>query len=220
MTDADEQAWPQPADEPGWAEVIANDRLRPCPPGIVVAAIRALHGRGNDRVVDALAGRISDVLTARLRKLIGTHHPNAGEDMIAEAHARLIRAIVDPASADGPELVSHFYGRVRFRALDAIKQARLHGHRHPTYGLDASDVTVTDPTHPGDDGQGTIRVERMLRSIPDPRKRLAFRLFMEGMRVRQGDPCVATALGVDPKTAAKWIDEAKLVLLANMDVGD
>ena len=59
-------------------------------------------------------------------------------------------------------------------------------------------------------------MSHLLSRIADPRKRLAFRLFMEGMRVRKGDPCVATACGCDPKTAAKWISEARATLAAEI----
>ena len=70
-----------------------------------------------------------------------------------------------------------------------------------------------------DGGAGSAAVEHLLARIADTRKRLAFRLFMEGMQVRAGDPCVADVLGVDPKTAATWIREAKSILAANLEIG-
>ncbi len=42
---------------------------------------------------------------------------------------------------------------------------------------------------------------------------------MEGMRVRAGDACVASVCGCDPKTAARWIAEARAILAAEIEIG-
>ncbi len=55
-----------------------------------------------------------------LRRLIGSNHPNDGEDIIASAHEEIFKAVLQPASADGRALREAFYPRVQFRAKDAL----------------------------------------------------------------------------------------------------
>jgi DNA-directed RNA polymerase specialized sigma24 family protein len=210
--------WPAPSDQVGWQTIVLANQLARCPPGVIVAALRALNGNGSRRIVNALADHVSALLIERLRCIVGRHHPNDGDDIILEAHDRLMIAIADPEAADGSELANHFFGRVKFRAIDAIRASQTHQGRYPGYGLDPS-CANSEMKGRVDDGEEAILVEDHLRSVEDPRKRLAFRLYMEGMRIRQGDPCVASVLGVDPKTAKKWIEEARMILRASIEIG-
>ncbi len=211
--------WPEATDEAGWAAAVAVGDLRDCPPGLLVGALRALFLDGDQRVVRALALHVSDRVTRRLRKLISSDHANAGEDIIADAHGVLMDAIFDPASADGSQMVEHFWPRVRNRGIDAARVDGKHARRHCPLRTDEDGELVLPRGHRVDGGAGSIEVSQMLGRIADPRRRLAFRLFMEGMRVRKGDPCVATACGCDPKTAAKWIAEARAILAAEIEIG-
>jgi DNA-directed RNA polymerase specialized sigma24 family protein len=53
-----------------------------------------------------------------------------------------------------------------------------------------------------------IDVERVLARIPDDRKRLAFRLYMDGWPFKsKRTPSIAKALGISDKTAEAWIAE-------------
>lgn len=208
--------WPGPADATAWAALIASGRISVCPPGCVVAALRALLTHPDQRLVDGLASHLSDVILRRLRRIIGRHHANEGEDAIIEAHDALMAAICDPTSADGAEAIANFDARVRFRGVDAVRVDMRYHRRHPLFTLDDDG----EPMMPGTTtAASSIAVEHALILISDPRKRLAFRLSMEGMRVGRGDPCVASVLGVDPKTAAKWIAEARTTLAAHLTEG-
>lgn len=215
----DLEEWPAPSDDEGWAAVVAADRLGICPPGLVVGALRALFLMGDRRLVDALTLHLSDLITRRLRRLIGTDHRNAGEDIIERAHGALMEAVFDPMSKDGADLVEAFEPRVRFRGIDAARLEGRYQRRFPALATDGDGEVLAPADNRMDAGAGSIEVSHLLSRIRDPRKRLAFRLAMEGMRVRSGDPCVATVLGCDPKTAAAWIAEARAILAAELEIG-
>jgi len=211
--------WFEAADEAGWKAVVANRELGDCPPGEIVGALRALYLDGDRRLVQALTLHISDRITRRLRRLIGTDHPNDGEDIIERAHGVLLNAIFDPTSADGPELIEHFWARTRNRGIDAARVEGKYHHRHPAlFASDDGEILIPADRRV-DGGAGSIDVSHVLSRIRDPKKRLAFRLYLEGMRIRKGDPSIATVLGCDPKTAAKYIAEARAILAAQLEIG-
>ena len=208
--------WPGTADQAGWAAVVAADQLGECPPGVLVGVLRALYLNGDRRLVNTLTLHVSDRMTRRLRKLIGTCHANDGDDIIVEAHGRLMTALFDPRSADGGELAEHFWPRVRNRGIDAARAERTYTRRHVSLVTDSDGEPVLPRGHRIDGGMSPAEMSHLLGRIADPRKRLAFRLYAEGMRVRKGDVCVASVLGCDPKTAAAWIAEARAILAAEI----
>ena len=57
-----------------------------------------------------------------------------------------------------------------------------------------------------------IELAQHLTCISDPRKRLAFRLYIESMQIRTGDPCISSVLSCDPKTAKKSFEQARQTL--------
>ena len=208
--------WPEAADGAGWAAIVAAGELVDCPPGKVVGALRALFREGDRRLVQALTLHLSERITRRLRRLISRDHANTGEDIITEAHAKLMAAVFDPDSADGSEMVNNFWPRVRNRGIDAARIEGTHRRRHLPLGTDDDGEPILPRGHRVDGGAGSAEVSHIIARIPDPKKRLAFRLAMEGMRVRKGDLCVASVLGCDPKTAAAWIAEARAILAAEI----
>ena len=211
--------WPAAADEAGWAAAVAAGDLGDCPPGLIVGALRALFQDGDRRLVRDLTLHVSDRVTRRLRRLIGTDHPNSGEDIIERAHGALMTAVFDPESDDGADLVEAFWPRTRFRGLDAARVEGAYQRRQPSLATDDDGEMFVRSDRRMDGGAGSVDVSHVLSRVRDPRKRLAFRLYMEGMRVRAGDPCVASVLGCDPKTAAKWIAEARAILAAEIEIG-
>lgn len=205
-------------DEVGWSAIVAEGRLSEIPPGRVVEALQGLHRSGAPRVVEALMMHLSDLVTRRLRRLIGTDHPNRGEDIIERAHGTLMIAMLDPSSEDGAGLRDAFWARVRFRGIDAARAETLHRRRHADLVTDDEGEPMIAAARRMDAGPGSADVSQALLSIRDPKKRLAFRLYVEGMRVRAGSPCIAEVIGCDPKTAARWIEEAR-ALLASAEIG-
>ena len=115
------------------------------------------------------------------------------------------------------EWAANFDGRLRFRAWDAIRHERRYQRRFRAYGVDENGESLIPENQRTDAGAGLAGVEHLLTRIPDARKRLAFRLAMNGMQVRAGEPNVAAVLGADPKTAAKWIAEARAILAAHLE---
>jgi hypothetical protein len=71
------------------------------------------------------------------------------------------------------------------------------------------------------DANEEIDVSRILECIPDERKRLAFRLFMDEVPYkskRKEVTSIAGALGISEKTAREWIKEVTLILTRNEEV--
>ncbi|MES0002511.1 hypothetical protein NKJ90_27635 [Mesorhizobium sp. M0051] len=65
----------------------------------------------------------------------------------------------------------------------------------------------------------TIDMERTLAQIPDPRKRLAFRLHVDQVPCggTKGTVSIAGALGIDRKTAEHWVAEVRALLIENVN---
>jgi hypothetical protein len=58
-------------------------------------------------------------------------------------------------------------------------------------------------------------VENILDQVTDDRKRLAFRLFMDGVPFKsKKTECIADALGISEKTAREWVKEVRELLSA------
>lgn len=197
---------PQPDDLVGWRRVIAADGLGQCPPARVVAAIQAMSPQGDQRALNALIKHVSDVMLRRLRRLIGRNHPNEGIDMIERAQSRLIEAVLQPESADGKALCVAFMTTVELRAFDAIRAERLRGKRQPYAEDEATVERIADDSH--QIMEEHVRVEQLLRRIEDPRKRLAFRLHMEGLsKGSKKGASIAEVVGRSAKTVGEWIAE-------------
>lgn len=157
-------AWPEAADEAGWTAIHASGELGDCPPGVLVGTLRALLPRGRPRVVDALALHLSDRITRRLRRLIGTDHPNDGEDIIERAHGALMAAVFDPDSGDGADLVEAFWPRVRFRGLDAARVEVAFHRRHVPLATDDEGEPLVPHDRRADGGAGSVDVSQIGRA--------------------------------------------------------
>jgi len=199
---------PDPDDIAAWRQEIASGSLPKIRSQSLVAAVQRIGPNGERRVLEPLMKEISARMMRILRKQIGRNHRNEGWDLIEEAHGKLIEAVLKHNSADGTGLRTAFYTRVRFRGADAIRREQLHGERYD-YALEdgglplrLNKTAATDEEH--------AHVEDVLRMIQDPRKRLAFRLYMDGVpRNSTKVASIASALGVSAKTAEDWIKETK-----------
>ncbi|MDO9223596.1 MAG: hypothetical protein Q7U20_07780 [Caulobacter sp.] len=204
--DGEEEESPEPDDLVGWRRVIADGGLTRCTPESVVAAIQTIGPLGDKRVMNALMKHISDVILRKLRRVIGRNHPNEGRDIIERAHGGLIEAVLQPETADGKALLVAFMARVHHRANDSIRAERLHGKRQP-YGEDETAfLRSVDDSHEAMEAH--VRREQLLRRIEDPRKRLAFRLHMEGLtKGSKKGLSIADVVGRSAKTVGEWIAE-------------
>jgi DNA-directed RNA polymerase specialized sigma24 family protein len=226
-------------------------------------------------VLHPLIKQISDHATSFLRRLVGTNHPNRGEDIVFRAHESLMVALCTPSSADGKGFRVAYYKRLKFRLIDAIaKETRESRTEEDIVALKAKNKNHRDLAEaeaaPKDDPQndedeedledelvtfGTGRtievkredsdedtvgpgkvdnhpnpfegvnelleqldVDRLLEEcIPNERKRLAFRLHMDGLPVKSnGENSIAKALGVDESTIRAWIKDAREILGAKV----
>ena len=107
--------WPEPADRAGWRRSVRTGRLDHCPPGHAVEALRALYPDGDNVVVRALTVHLSDQVTRRLRYLVDTHRPDAGEDVVARAHEVLMKAVFDLDDPGAAALVEAFWPWRQYR---------------------------------------------------------------------------------------------------------
>ncbi|NQE65500.1 sigma-70 family RNA polymerase sigma factor [Caulobacter sp. RHG1] len=204
----DEEEGPDPGDIAGWRQVVDRQELSKIPGHRLVMAAQKIGSSGGRRTINALMSEISDRIMRILRKRIGRNHRNEGWDMIEEAHGKLIDAVLLPKSADGTAMRTAFVATIRFRAADAIRREELHSDRYvhveeqqPSAG---GQKELSSPT------EEQAHVESVLKRIADPRRRLAFRLHMDGVpRNSIKVESIASALGVSAKTAEEWVKETE-----------
>lgn len=207
-----EEPPPPSIDLDGWRLAISEDRFRAFPLESLVAAIQDLGLNSDRTVINALVEHVSKSLMLMLRKFVGTHHRNRGDDIIEATHAQLIDAVLQPSSADGKGLRRAFIPRVKVRVLDAVRRAsKLSDREKLTDNLaDLSDSRHANSPDPQKEWVERLHVEHVLSRIVDENKRLAFRLHMEGIPLEsKRSASIAAALGVSRKTAAEWIEEVQ-----------
>ena len=212
---AEEQP-PDPSDLAGWRAAVNDGRFRSFPREAVVAAVQELGPNADREVVRELVLYVSDEIMNVLRRHIGTNHPNKGKDIIDEAHGRLIEAVFTPGSKDGRGLREAFVPRIRFRAADALRadsEMRKRGFPVENIG-DVWDAKHFDDTRQKSQMEEKLYVEQVLSRIADERKRLAFRLHMEGVPLDSTrTDSIAKILDVSGKTAGLWIEEVRAQLI-------
>jgi hypothetical protein len=204
---------PQGFDPDAWRAIAAEDGLGRIRPEDIVAAIQRIGPKGDQKLLRVLMLHISDEITKRLRKRIGAHHRNDGNDIIGRAHEKLISAVLKPNSADGKGLRKKFGLYVRYRADDAIVEEMRERTRYTSYEINEAGDTVEprDDSAAPDHVEQVAYVENLLSKITDPRKCLAFRLHMDGCPLggSKGTASIARALDIDEKTAGEWIEEVQ-----------
>jgi RNA polymerase sigma factor (sigma-70 family) len=210
---------PSPSDLDGWRGVVAGNDLRRLRPEDIVAAIQHIGPNGDQRLLAALITHISDELLRRIKRLVGKNHRNEGEDIVCRAHHQLIVAVLKPNSKDGQALCNTFKTCLEFRVADAIRAERKYAYRNrpfktqPGVADDGEDIVET--IEPAEEGsEQAAEVQQLLNRIPDPRKREAFRLHMDGCPLAPGigTTSIAEKLGISAKTAGEWIAETKALL--------
>jgi hypothetical protein len=221
----DEDPPPRSTDLEGWRRAVTEGRHTSFRPEDIVAAIQDLGPCADKAVLNPLAKHLSDALLRILRARVGLNHPNRGDDIIDRVAGQLFEAVLRPTSADGKALRVAFGPRVAFRIKDALAaEARATRHvsirdadaRAESLGGRGSDTpaermpTQCDPADAA--GQG-MDVEAILEQVTDDRKRLAFRLHMDGVPCKsKKSDSIAKALGISEKTAREWVKEVQELL--------
>lgn len=224
-TNFDEDAPPQPGDLTGWSAAISDGRYLQFRLEDIVAAIQTLGPNTDKAVLNPLAKHLSDSMMHLLRARVGRNHPNRGEDIIERVHSQLWDAILKPNSADGEGLRTVFFSRMNFRIKDAIAieyRGQLTAEQGATKAPADSRLSQEDTFEPAVPSEvpmldEQLDVDNALEAITDPRKRLAFRLFMDGLPFKSTrSHSIAKALGISEKTARTWIAEAQELLKQTM----
>jgi RNA polymerase sigma factor (sigma-70 family) len=210
---------PSPSDLEGWRSIAAANRLHLFRPEDVVAATQHIGPNGDQRLLAVLITHVSDELLRIIRRLVGKNHRNEGEDIVLRAQHQLIVAILKPGSKDGQALCKTFRTCVEFRVADAIRAERKYAHRNQPYKTqpgvtDHGEDMVETIEPPAEGSEQVAEVQTLLNRIPDPRKREAFRLHMDGCPLSPGigTTSIAEQLGISAKTAGEWIAETKALL--------
>jgi hypothetical protein len=120
------QEAPEPTDLEGWRQAISQGLLSKFRPEAIVAALQDLGPLTDSTVRNPLAKQISNIIIRSARRLVGTNHPNRGEDIIYRAHGQLFEAVLRPNSADGKGLREKFGLWVSYRVKDAIAAEYRH----------------------------------------------------------------------------------------------
>lgn len=221
----DEDPPPKSTDLEGWRRAVTEGRHTGFRPEDIVAAIQDLGPCADKTVLNALAKHLSDALLPILRARVGLNHPNRGEDIIDRVADQLFEAILQPASADGRALRVAFGPRVAFRIKDALAaQARAarqvllrdgdtRSESRTGEGGAATAERMPTQCDPSEAASQGMDVETILEQVTDDRKRLAFRLYMDGLPCKsKKSDSIAKALGISEKTAREWVKEVQELL--------
>ena len=232
---AGEDPPPESADIEGWRRAVDDGRYRQFRMEDVVAAIQDLGPKTDKRVLNPLAEHLSDALMGILRSRVHSGHPNEGWDIIERTHDLIIRAVLNPRCLDGKGLRVAFVPRVDLRIKDALiteeraawkpgapavrpRKGTAGGKSEPPAPRGEARPTSYDPSSRISEN---MDVESVLQLIPDGRKRLAFRLFMDDVPYKSKKTrSIASALGIEEKTAREWIKEVQALLSTSQEVQD
>jgi hypothetical protein len=121
-----QQQAPEPTDLEGWRQAIRQRQLPTFRLETLVAALQDLGPLVDPTVRNPLANHLSNAIIRLLWKLVGSNHPNQGDEIIYRVHHHLFVALLRPDSADGKALRETFATCVSFRIKDAIAMERRH----------------------------------------------------------------------------------------------
>jgi hypothetical protein len=216
----DEDLPPGSTDLDGWRQAVNDGRYKLYRLEAIVAAIQDLGPCTDKSVLNPLAKHLSDALLRILRQHVSVNHPNRGLDLIERTHGQIIEAVLRPTSADGRALRIAFTPRVLFRLKDALAAEASAARNRESYEAELQTGRATQlgpngtPCEVPRKGEGArahderMDVEAILDQVPDDRKRLAFRLFMDEVPFKsKKSASIADALGISERTAREWVEE-------------
>jgi hypothetical protein len=224
---------PDSNDLPGWQKAIQDGSFTNFRLEAIVEAIQDLYATAPEGVITALAKYLSQRIYSLLWRVVGSQAQ--GVEIANEVHSLLWEAILQPTSADGRGLREAFVPRLTFRVKDVLAKLSRNSsapdhcvredssaadgkgkpRRQPIKGSPALDGVAAKEMHLGE----VIDVERVLERIANPRKRLVFRMFMDGVpyKSKRGGS-IEAATGVSEKTARAWVAEIQAMLATDSTV--
>lgn len=212
---------PPPDDLKGWSVVISTpgalDRLKR---EDVIRAARHRAVRSDRRVLNALMEFLNRIFLKDASARVGTGWQNRGQEIAEGVHHHLIKAVLDPNSADGKQMEKRYWPVVKTRTIDAVRQERKKLATIPdTITLDDAEGTIAN-TQESELAELRAGLETILRTEPDERKRLAIRLHLQGVPYKKGKgtTSISEVLGISDKTASEWV--AEMLALIKSKVGE
>ena len=142
--------------------------------------------------------------------------PNGGLGDVEHVISSMSEAIIDPEAKDGAGYQASFYKKLEQRLLDRHRKWRLEETRTEPLPTDEE----TGETHDPLDGDGLnpediAIADSLIASLPEKLRR-AFLLDRIGYPLSSQGTSISGLMKVTPKTADKWVREAKALLLEQM----
>ncbi|KAB7783921.1 hypothetical protein F8B43_3844 [Methylorubrum populi] len=190
-----------------WKDLAETGRLGTCEPEQVVAACRGEEmrdGRLRGLLLDHLCGLARPYLIRRANKDM----PNGGLDAVDDIVSKMALAIVDPTAKDGVGFGAAFYTKLQQRLADRHRAWRVQQGRIEPMPIDDETGEILEPPDAaGLTPEEAATVDDLIAGLEENHRR-AFLLHRAGFPVSSKGECIATMLGVQPKTADAWIKKA------------
>ncbi|WP_045837026.1 hypothetical protein [Hyphomicrobium sp. 99] len=212
---------PPPDDLKGWSDVIAAsgeiERLRR---EDVIKAVRHRAIQADKRVFSELMAFLNRIILKDVGNRVNSGWRNNGKEITERVHHQLIAAVLDPNSADGRQMETRYGAVVKTRTIDAVREERKKLATTPdSISLDDAEGMIA-ATGATELAELRADLERILRLVPDERKRLAVRLHLQGVPLKpgKGTTSISGVLGVSEKTAGQWV--AEMLVFIKSKVGE
>jgi DNA-directed RNA polymerase specialized sigma24 family protein len=218
---SDIEGAPPPEDLKGWSAVIATpgalERLKR---EDVIKAARHRAIQSDRRVFNALMEFLNRIFLKDASGRVKSGWQNAGQEIAERVHHHLIKAVLDPNSADGKQMERRYWAVLKNRTIDAVRKERKKLETTPdTVTLDDAEGIIAN-TRDSELAEMRADLERILLTVPDERKRLAIRLHLQGVPYKKGKgtTSICEVLGISDKTAGEWV--AEMLVLIKSKVGE
>lgn len=212
---------PPPDDLQGWAKIVATTgalgRLRR---EDVIKAARSAAVQSDTRLFNGIMAFLSEVFLHDAGRQISRGWKNGGMECAERVHHHLMTSVLDPNSADGKQMEKKYWPVLRTRTIDAVREERSkQAAISDSIPLEDAEEVLTG-TDALELAEHRAEVERIIRTEPDERKRLAIRLHLMGVpyKAGKGTTSIDRILGVSDKTAALWV--AEMLVLIKSKVGE
>ncbi|WP_210245928.1 hypothetical protein [Methylobacterium sp. WL19] len=162
----------------------------------------------DERLQGLLLDHLSRLARPYLFRRANKDMPNGGHDAVDDIVSKMAMAIVDPAAMDGVGFGAAFYPKLQQRLADRHRAWRAQQKRTEPMPVDDETGEMFEPPDAaGLTPEEAVTVDDLIAGLPENHRR-AFLLHRAGFPVSSKGECIATMLGVQPKTADAWIKKA------------
>ena len=202
--------------EVDWGDLAEAGKLGTRRPEEVVQAYRQTGDALEDRVRGKLLQHLATVARRHLMRGVNRNMPNGGLDDVEHVISRMSEAIIDPKAKDGAGYEASFFRKLEQRLLDRHRRWRRDQARTEPLPTDEETGEMLDsPDGGGLNPEDIAMADSLIASLPDKLRR-AFLLDRAGYSFSSQGTSISSLLKVTPKTADRWVKEAKALLLAQM----